>query len=161
MLLFDIFVRAVRVGSVKRFSFSGLVEESNGQVALVRVAKTMIQKWLVYGTLKSIKRTEVDPALAFDDVARLCEVDWDRPGSHGWFCYGYRTAKLPRVVRFAPMVLELADGTDEKIAKTEAGRPIHRKMFDTRGVLFDFKKAVWVEYLDKKMDYFEIPSLAA
>lgn len=41
-------------------------------------------------------------------------------------------------------------------ACTEATRSIYCEMFDTRGISFDLAKAVCVQYLEKKMNYFRI-----
>lgn len=52
------------------------------------------------------------------------------------------------------MVCKLTDGTKEKIVRTEAVRSIYSKEFATRGMSFDFAKATWLQYLDKRTDYF-------
>lgn len=56
---------------------------------------------------------------------------------------------------------QVADATEEIYHGTEAISPIHRKKFVTRGMLFKCAKPAWLEYLERKMDHFGIPSLEA
>lgn len=79
----------------------------------------------------------------------------------GFLSYEYKTGKLFRVSSSAPMVRKMTDSTNEKNAGTDAVRLFYCEEFATRNMSFDFAKAAWLLYLDKKMDYFEILSLEA
>lgn len=99
-----------------------------------------------------------EPPLAFIAVARLCEFDWDAHGLHVFFHCEYMTVKLRRIGGSAPMVHKLADGTEEKIAGTDTVRSIYSAEFAMRGTSFYFARADWLQYLQKKVDYFGVPS---
>lgn len=93
----------------------------------------------------------VDPTLAFVTVERLCEVGWGAFGSHDWLPYEYKTGKLSRITGSDPMVGKLADGTVENVNGTESICTFNRGEFATRGISFEFAKAVWLRYLEVKM----------
>lgn len=69
------FFRAVRVGFVKRLPFSRSFEECDDQGVLMCVFKPMFMERFDYNILRLIHRMDVDAALAFVAVARLCESD--------------------------------------------------------------------------------------
>lgn len=89
-----------------------------------------------YDILRLIEHVEVDRALAFVAGARLCGVDGDVLGSRNWFPYEFKTGKPSRVGGSMPMVRKLADGTEVKIAGTEAVRPILCDEFATSDMSF-------------------------
>lgn len=59
------------------------------------------------------------------------------------------------------MVCVLADGSEEKIAGTEAVHSFYLVEFTTRGMSSDFAKAPRLQYPDKKMDFFGDSSIEA
>lgn len=65
-------------------------------------------------------------------------------GLHDWFPYEYRAGKLSRISGSAPIVLKLADGTEEKVTRIQSIRSIYRKEFPTRGMSFGLPK--WLGY---------------
>lgn len=73
---FDAFFQAVRVGLVKRFSFSHFVEECDGPGVLMKVLEAMIKEWIDFSTLLFIDRIDVDLTLVLVAVAHLCEINW-------------------------------------------------------------------------------------
>lgn len=89
VLCFGVFFRAVRVGSVKRLSFSRLTEECRDQCVLMKVPDAKVKELFDFSILRLIDRTDVDPTLAFVAVARLCMVDWYACSSLDWFLHKY------------------------------------------------------------------------
>lgn len=63
--------------------------------------------------------------------------------------------------RSAPIIRKLADGTEEQNVASEVACPIYREEVATRRISFDFAEVTWLQYLDKKMYYFEVPSIEA
>lgn len=59
------------------------------------------------------------------------------------------------------MVRKLVIVTEEKFAGTEWILPVYRKEFATRGMSFEFANAAWLQYLERKLDYFGVPSPGA
>lgn len=121
----------------------------------------MVKEWFDHGILRLIHHREVDTTVSFVAVARQSEVDWDALGFCDWYHYAHSTGKLSHVGGLASMVCKLADGIEKMITDTESVRHIYCQEFATRDMSFDFAKAVWLQYPDKKEDYFRIPSLEA
>lgn len=93
ILCFGAFFRAVRIGPMKQLSFSRVIDKCDGRGAPMMDPDAMIKGRVVFGILRSIDRMDVDPALPFVAVARLCEVDWHILWSHDLFSFEYRTEK--------------------------------------------------------------------
>lgn len=127
----------------------------------MHVPTAIVEKWLDYGIQSLIGCMEVDKTLLFVAVASLCGVDWDALGSHDWLPNEYKTENLSHVGGQASMVFKMADSTKEKIADTETVRPEYCGEFSVHDMLFDCANAAWLQYLDKKMDYFGVLSLEA
>lgn len=77
----------------------------------------------------------------------LCEIDWDALGPQDWFSYDCKNNKLYCVDGSAPMTRKLAILTEEKMEGTEVHCLIYREEFATRGVLWEFAKAAWLQNL--------------
>lgn len=127
----------------------------------MRFSDDMVKQWSNFAVLQLIDRKCGDQTLAFVAVAHLCEVDCHALGLHYWFPNKYKARKLSLVSGSAPLVLKLADSTKEKVAETDSIRSIYQEDFPTRGMSFEFTKTAWLEYLEKKLDYFGILSFGA
>lgn len=57
------------------------------------------------------------------------------------------------------MVRKLADGSEEKVERTESIRSIYRENFATCAMSFDFAKVVWLQYLETRMKYLSVQCL--
>lgn len=159
ILSFGAFLQVVRIGPVKQFSFSRVIDECDGRCARMRVPDAMIKDWFDFEILWLTDRMDVDPILTFVAVVRLCEAYWYALGSHDWFPYICKTGKLSRVSWSASMVRKLADGTEEKDAVNGPVHPTYREQFAKRCVLFEFSNAAWLQSLGRKLDYISIPAL--
>lgn len=161
VLSFVKFLQAPFVDPVKRLSLSRLIEEPRRQGVLTKVSDDMVKKLFDFSILRLIDRIGVDQNLTFVAGARLCEFDRYGPGLHDFFAYEYKTRTLSRVSGSAPLLRKLTDGTKEKVDETESIRPVYQEQFDPCGMPFEFAKAAWLHYLEKKIDFFGIPSLGA
>lgn len=74
ILSFGPFLRAIRIGLVKRLSFGHSIKVCNGQGVLMKAPGAMFKRF-DFGFLWLTGRIDVDPALALVAVARQCGVD--------------------------------------------------------------------------------------
>lgn len=108
-----------------------------------------------------MNRMDVDSTMSIVAEARQDEVDWNALGLHDWFPYEYKSGKLCRVTGSDPMVRKLADATEYRVAGTDLVITINRKEFAKGGMSSKFVEAPWLQYLEKKVEYFDVPSLGA
>lgn len=62
---------------MKWLSFTRLIDECNGQGALMQIPVALIEESIDFGILQAFGRMEVYTSFEFVAVALLCKVAWD------------------------------------------------------------------------------------
>lgn len=134
ILSLGLFLRAVRIGAVKRLLFARLLTSRKTCGAILRVASLLIKEWFAFGILWILEHMNVNPVSDFVSIACLCEVALSALEEQSGFPCEYDDCMLSILTHAEPLKRVLLDKTDYWRDRNKVLRQTYRKKYESRGM---------------------------